>query len=186
MNFDIRIDSFNLILFSLLLFPIILSVVPSFIIILSFSFFIPLDCYGFCSGTHGLFPFSWLPFHCSLLTDVSFIPFLLGFRGFFFSTTSKLNMTLSLSRTVIRSAVPLAGGPYLSSYYLHPFYRFFFPYDVAADGSLFFSIRYWKHTSPHVSLLHHQLYHQWVLFISPLLSVSFSSILSAFIFVTIE
>jgi hypothetical protein len=88
---------------------------PSFaIIILSFSFFIILYCYGFCSH------------RCCRLRSSNYARcFFLYEAQFRLSSVPQTNrndpcsqrsMPLPLPRTVIRSAFPLARGPYLISH----------------------------------------------------------------------
>jgi hypothetical protein len=77
-----------------------------------------LDCHGFCFGRFDVDLFRVRQFHFSFI-DQRIVSSLLGchprlneLHGFSV-IASQLSMPLPLPRTVVRSAVPLARGPYL-------------------------------------------------------------------------
>jgi hypothetical protein len=146
---------------------------PSFaIIILSFSFFIILYCYGFCSH------------RCCRLRSSNYARcFFLYEAQFRLSSVPQTNrndpcsqrsMPLPLPRTVIRSAFPLARGPYLISHSSIglPFSRSFSFRIMWLIMDLFITIRYWKHASHHhisLCIIKHLCYVSplLILFVSP-------------------
>ena len=94
------------------------SIIYCTLLLLSFSLspsFLLSDCDGYSPEPMDCGTISGLPFHCSSIDHIflSWLPSVIDTSMGFFLTASQSIMPLPLPRTVIRSAIPSARGPYL-------------------------------------------------------------------------